>query len=56
MSDEVVRPTEAAERVGVPTRVVIKAMYDRKIPRVRPDDGTLGIPAVALLDFVPQSA
>ena len=56
MSDEVLRPTEAAERLGVPTRVVFKAMYDRKIPRVRLDDGTLGIPAHALVDFVPQSA
>jgi hypothetical protein len=26
-------------------------MYERKLPRVRLDDGTLGIPADALDDF-----
>ncbi len=56
MYDEILRPTEAAERLGVPTRVVIKAMYDRKVPRVHLDDGTLGVPADALADFAPQSA
>jgi hypothetical protein len=28
--------------------VVVKAMYDRTIPRVRLEDGTLGIPADTL--------
>ena len=48
---DVVLPAEAARRLGVPTRVVIKAMYERKLPRVRLDDGTLGVPAEALKGF-----
>jgi hypothetical protein len=44
-------PAEAARRLGVPTRVVIQAMYEKKLPRVRLEDGTLGIPADALEDF-----
>jgi hypothetical protein len=52
---EILRPAEAAHRLGVRTRVIIQAMYERTIPRVRLDDGTLGIPADALEDFeVPQ--
>jgi hypothetical protein len=35
----------------VPTRVVIEAMYDKRLPRVRLPDGTLGIPADALSEF-----
>lgn len=54
MSDEVLRPAEAAERLGVATRVIVKAMYERKVPRVRLSDGTLGIPVEALADFVSQ--
>ena len=45
---EVLRPAEAARRLGVPTRVVIQAMYERKVPRVRLPDGTLGIPSDSL--------
>lgn len=53
---EVLLPAEAARRLGVPTRVVIEAMYEKKLPRVRLADGTLGIPADALDDFtVPAS-
>ena len=48
---EVLRPAEAARRLGVPTRVIIKAMYEKTLPRVRLDDGTLGIPSDALADF-----
>ena len=48
---EVLLPAEAARRLGVPTRVIVQAMYDRTIPRVRLDDGTLGIPAEALDTF-----
>lgn len=48
---EVLLPAEAARRLGVPTRVVVQAMYERTIPRVRLDDGTLGIPADALDTF-----
>ena len=44
-------PAEAARRLGVPTRVVIQAMYEKMLPRVRLEDGTLGIPADALEDF-----
>ena len=47
-SNEVLRPTEAAQRLGVRTRVVIAAMYEQRVPRIRLDDGTLGIPADAL--------
>ena len=45
---EVLRPAEAARRLGVPTRVIIQAMYEKKLPRVRLSDGTLGIPSDAL--------
>jgi hypothetical protein len=48
---EVLLPAEAARRLGVPTRVIVKAMYDRTIPRLRLEDGTLGIPADALDTF-----
>ena len=48
---EVLRPSEAARRLGVATRVVIQAMYEKKLPRVRLEDGTLGIPADSLDDF-----
>ena len=52
---EVLLPTEAARRLGVPTRVIIEAMHDRRLPRVRLDDGTLGIPADALETFEPAT-
>jgi len=48
---EVLLPAEAARRLGVPTRLIVKAMYEKKLPRVRLADGTLGIPADALNDF-----
>lgn len=52
MSDiEILFPTEAARRLGVRTRVIIRAMYEKKLPRVRLADGTLGIPADSLKDF-----
>jgi hypothetical protein len=52
MSDtEILRPAEAARRLGVATRVVIQAMYEEEIPRVRLPDGTLGIPSDALDAF-----
>jgi hypothetical protein len=52
MSDvELLRPAEAAQRLGVKTRVVIQAMYEQRVPRVRLPDGTLGIPADALESF-----
>jgi hypothetical protein len=52
---EVLLPAEAARRLGVPTRAVIQAMYERRLPRVRLDDGTLGIPADALEQFEAQT-
>jgi hypothetical protein len=53
---EVLLPTEAARRLGVETKVILQAMYDKRLPRVRLDDGTLGIPADALEGFrVPSS-
>jgi hypothetical protein len=48
---EVLLPAEAARRLGIPTRVIVQAMYERTIPRVRLDDGTLGIPGDALDTF-----
>lgn len=53
---EVLLPAEAARRLGVPTRVIIKAMYERTIPRARLGDGTLGIPADALDTFRAQAS
>ena len=52
MSDpELLLPAEAARLLGVPTRVIVQAMYEKKLPRVRLPDGTLGIPADALDEF-----
>jgi pyridoxal biosynthesis lyase PdxS len=52
MTDQtLLRPSEAARRLGVRTRVVIEAMYDQRLPRVALADGTLGIPADALETF-----
>ena len=48
---EVLLPAEAAQRLGVATRVVVQAMYEKRLPRVRLEDGTLGIPAAALDSF-----
>jgi hypothetical protein len=48
---EVLLPAEAARRLGVETKVIVRAMYERKLPRVRLDDGTLGIPSDALAAF-----
>lgn len=52
---QVLLPAEAARRLGVPTRVIVRAMYERTIPRVRLDDGTLGIPEDALDTFEAQA-
>ena len=48
---EILPPAEAARRLGIPTRVIVQAMYEEKLPRVRLEDGTLGIPANALDTF-----
>lgn len=53
---EVLRPAEAAQRLGVRTLVVIEAMYEKRAPRVRLPDGTQGIPADALNLIDVQSA
>lgn len=53
---EVLRPAEAAQRLGVRTLVVIEAMYEKRVPRVRLPDGTQGIPADALNLIDVQSA
>jgi len=53
---EVLLPAEAAQRLGVPTRVVVQAMYEKRLPRVKLEDGTLGIPAGALDSFQVQTA
>jgi hypothetical protein len=48
---DVLLPAEAARRLGIPTRVIVQAMYEKKLPRVKLDDGTLGVPADALDAF-----
>jgi hypothetical protein len=48
---EVLLPAEAAQRLGVATRVVVRAMFEKRLPRVRLEDGTLGVPADALDSF-----
>ena len=53
---EVLLPAEAARRLGVATRVVVQAMYEKRLPRVRLEDGTLGVPADALEAFHLSSA
>ena len=49
---EVLLPAEAARRLGLPTRVIVQAMYERKLPRVKLEDGTLGVPVDALDNLV----
>ncbi len=49
--DKLLRPSEAADRLGVRTLVIVEAMHDRRLPRVRLADGTLGIPESALETF-----
>ena len=46
--DAVLWPAEAARLLGVPTGVVVRLMYERRVERVRLEDGTLGIPTSAL--------
>ena len=53
---EVLLPAEAARRLGVATRVIVQAMYEKKLPRVKLEDGTLGVPADALDAFQVPSA
>ena len=47
----VLRPSEAARQLGVRTRIIIQAMHDKRIVRVRLADGTLGVPVDALDSF-----
>jgi hypothetical protein len=47
-NEEILLPAEAARRLGVPTRFVVRAMFEKRLPRVRLEDGTLGIPSGAL--------
>ena len=53
---EVLLPAQAAQRLGVATRVVVQAMYEKRLPRVKLEDGTLGIQAEALDSFRVQTA
>jgi hypothetical protein len=53
---EILLPAEAARRLGIATKDIVRAMYERRIPRVRLEDGTLGIPADALADFQRETA
>ena len=54
--NEVLLPAEAAQRLGVATRIIVQAMYEKRLPRVKLEDGTLGIPADALDSFQVPSA
>lgn len=51
MTTKILLPAEAARKLGIPTLEIIRAMYEKRIPRVRLDDGTLGIPEDALEAF-----
>jgi hypothetical protein len=42
---EVLLPAEAAQRLGAATRVVVQAMYEKRLPRVKLEDGTHDVPA-----------
>ena len=53
---DVLLPAEAARRLGIATRVIVQAMYEKKLPRVKLEDGTLGVPAEALDTFQVPSA
>jgi hypothetical protein len=53
---DVLLPAEAARRLGVATRIIVQAMYEKKLPRVKLEDGTLGVPAEALDSFQVPSA
>lgn len=51
VDEEILRPTQFARRLGVETIVVIRAMHERRVPKVKLDDGTFGIHASALTSF-----
>ena len=53
---EVLLPAEAARRLAGATRVIVQAMYEKKLPRVKREDGTLGVPAESLDTFQVPSA
>ena len=53
-SEELI-PADSARRLGVATRVIVQAMYEKRLPRVKLEDSTLGIPADALDAFGVQS-
>jgi hypothetical protein len=53
---EILLPAEAARRLGVSTRVIVQAMYEKKLPRRKLGEGTLGVPAEALDTFPVPSA
>jgi hypothetical protein len=44
----VLRPSAAAELLGLPTREIIRLMWEERVPRVRLADGTLGVPEAAV--------
>lgn len=48
---EVLLPAEAARRLGIPTRLIVQAMFEKRLPRVKLKDGTLGVPSDALDTF-----
>ena len=51
ITDEVLRPSQFAKRLGVETLVVVRAMHDGRLPRIKMPDGTYGVPSSALTTF-----
>jgi hypothetical protein len=47
---ELLRPAVAAERLGIPTRVLVRLMHERRIPHVV-KDGIAHVPADAIDQF-----
>jgi excisionase family DNA binding protein len=50
VTPELLRPAAAAERLGIPTRVLVRLMHERRIPHVM-KDGIAHVPAEAVDQF-----
>jgi len=54
-TEEILRPSQFAKRLGVETLVIVRAMHEGTLPRIKMTDGTYGIPSAALTTFSPSS-
>lgn len=55
--DQILRTSEAGRRLGVRGTVILRAIYDKRLPFAWTDDGLPGVPASALETFeVPPDA